>query len=61
MRPGQAGNEEGLNQANRRATVPVRIDPLITCHFLLAMYFFIRSLDSFLASMFLVSFISHGC
>ena len=38
-----------------------KVTPAITCHFLLAMYFFIRSLESFLASMFLVSFISHGC
>lgn len=44
-----------------RGNIPVQSDPLITCHFLLAMYFFIRSLESFLASMFLVSFISHGC
>lgn len=61
VRLGQVGKEDGLNKADMRGNIPVQNDPLITCHFLLAMYFFIRSLESFLASMFLVSFISHGC
>lgn len=53
--------EGSSNKANVRGNIRVQSGTLITCHFLLAMYFFIRSLESFLASMFLVSFISHGC
>lgn len=58
VRPGQVGNEGGLNKGQYLSP---KGSPAITCHFLLAMYFFIRSLESFLASMFLVSFVSHGC
>lgn len=50
MQAGRAGKDSGSSRAT-----------CVTCHFRLAMYFFIRSLESFLASMFLVSFMSHGC
>lgn len=51
-----------LKAPSAKASMSVdHVFELFTCHFLLKMYFFIRSLESFLAFMVLVSCFSQGC